>query len=60
MIHPDSPLGGLDVVQVLDVQNHLLGLPLGGLSLLLGELQVRPNHILKRLDVHLQPRRGTK
>ena len=49
-----SPLRGLNVIQILDVQHHLLRLPLGGLSLLLSKLQVRPNHILKRLDVHLQ------
>lgn len=30
-----SPLWSLNVVQILDVQNHLLGLLLGGLGLLL-------------------------
>lgn len=48
-----SPLWSLDVVQILDVQDHLLGLPLSSLSLLLGQLQVSPDHILQRFDVHL-------
>lgn len=49
-----SPLWSLDVVQILDVQDHLLGLLLGCLSLLLRQLQVSPHHILQRFDIHLK------
>lgn len=49
-----SPFRSLNVVQVLDVQNHLLGLLLGCLSLILRQLEVSSNHILQRLDIDLK------
>lgn len=49
-----SPFRGLNVVQILDVQHHLLGLLLGCLSLLLRQLQVSSNHILQRFDIDLK------
>lgn len=49
-----SPFWGLDVVQVLNVKDHLLGLFLGSLRLLFGQFQVCPHHILKGFDVNLE------
>ena len=60
LLHPSSPFRSLDVVQILNVQDHLLGLLLGSLSLLLRQLQVSPNHILQRLDVHLKAKTNIK
>lgn len=53
-IWTSSPFRSLDVVQIFDVQDHLLGLLLGCLSLLLCQLQVSPNDILQRFDIHLK------
>lgn len=54
IISASSPFRSLDIVQILDVQDHLLGLLLCRLSLLLRQLQVSPDHILQRFDVHLE------
>lgn len=49
-----APLWGLNVIQILNVQDHLLRLFFGRLGLLLCEFQVGTNHILQRLDIHLR------
>lgn len=42
-----APLWGLNVIQILNVQHHLLRLLFGRLSLLLCKFQVGTNHILQ-------------
>lgn len=49
-----APLRGLNVIQIFDVQHHLLGLLFGRLGLLLCKFQVGANHIFQRLDIHLR------
>lgn len=51
-----SPFWSLDVVQILNVKDHLLGLLFSRLSLVLSQLQVSPDHILQRFYVHLKPK----
>lgn len=49
------PFWSLNVIQILNVQNHLLGLSFGSLCLVFCQLQVGSDNILQWLDVDLKP-----
>lgn len=48
------PFRSLNVVQILDVQNHLLRLFFCCLGLLLCQFKVSPYYIFQRFDIHLK------